>query len=178
MTVAGGVPPGRGGCGEMPLAATLQPGDSLESRLIALPRYRMRDQPLPPGPIRLVVTYLDTTDRDRQGRLRRLTVTDRIDLAGKPVAYPSPGQLVDAALRTPGVLEAIDALTDEPRMWDDAHWVFWSRPPYPGRVRMVPDGQAPDGILEIGLFPSAGPIGFLEVLIDPWTGTTFGMSAE
>ena len=85
------------GCGDVGQAGRLRPGDVEDIPLAGMPRYWLRDQPLPPGTIHLTVGF------DGSRRTDRVSVSTDVELAGDPVAYPSPGQLVDAALSTPGL---------------------------------------------------------------------------
>ena len=108
-----------------------------------------------------------------------MAVSTDVELAGEPVTYPSPGQLVDAALSTPGFIETLERLPD-PKDWANAHVSSWMKKPYPPQPRLEGARDAPEGILEIiQFFAGSGPRGpfMVEAVIDPWTAESFGASA-
>ena len=76
--------------------------------LAGVPAYELRAQPLPPGVIHVSAAFegREFSDPDR------VSVSTDVTLAGDPVGYPSPGQLADAALSTPGFIEALEMVPD------------------------------------------------------------------
>ena len=148
------------------------PGGVIEQTVVGLPRYQPADQPLPGGTFTVGVGFLPGI----HGRPMLAEVSVPVTLAGGPVDYPAPGSLVDAALATPGFIEFLEQVPDD-RQWANTTAAFWS-PPYPVQPRFDPARQAPQGIMEIGLFADApGADGYGEVIVDPWTGQSFGFHA-
>lgn len=101
-----------------------------------------------------------------------------VRLIGPAWRWPSPGQLVDAALEDPFFGDWI-ARQAPPREWSNTtfhtsqHWIYTEPVGY--------EGAAPDGTVHLGLFagswsPVVGWYG--QVLLDPWTGTVLGSGAE
>jgi hypothetical protein len=161
------------GCGDVGQAGRLEPGDVEDIPLAGLPSYWLRDQPLPPGTIHLSAGFEGSRRSDR------VSVSTDVELAGDPVAYPSPGQLVDAALSTPGFIETLERLPD-PREWANTHVSFWPKPPYPLQPRLEGARDAPDGILEVTQFLSGRDDSMpfvVTAVIDPWTAESYGASA-
>jgi hypothetical protein len=161
------------GCGDVGQAGRLRPGDVEDIPLAGMPRYWLRDQPLPPGTIHLTVGFEGSRRSDR------VSVSTDVTLAGDPVAYPAPGQLVDAALSTPGFIETLERLPD-PRDWANTHVSSWMKKPYPLQPRLDGARDAPDGILEVDQFLSgrddSSPF-VVTAVIDPWTAESYGASA-
>ena len=88
-------------------------------------------------------------------------------------AYRTPQELVDAALDTPGMLEWLQQTTVQD--WGNISVSFWGSPPYPAQPRLDSARGAPDGILELGLFTDTG---WGDVVLDPWTGESFGFKLD
>lgn len=132
-------------------------------------------EPLPPGD---AVLYAGTVRDGRDGgRERPVLVEVPIHLEGDEPAYPSPGELVDVALRHPPF---VDWLARHPRSaWLSGHWTAWPNedgdyPPGP------PYDRATDGAIDITLF-AYGPTGLTTygtVVVDPWTGEVIGTRFE
>ncbi len=162
-----------GGCSDIGQAGRLEPGDVEDMPLAGVPSYWLRDQPLPPGTIHLSVGF------DGSRRADRVSVSTDVELAGDPVAYPSPGQLVDAALMSPGFIETLERQPD-PRDWVNTNIAWWKKRPYPPQQRLLGARDAPGGILEVGLFfddsDDSAPFA-LSAVIDPWTAESYGVSA-
>jgi hypothetical protein len=162
-----------GGCSDIGQAGRLEPGDVEDIPLAGMPSYWLRDQPLPPGTIHLSVGF------DGSRRADRVSVSTDVELAGDPVAYPSPGQLVDAALMSPGFIETLERQPD-PRDWVNTNIAWWKKRPYPPQQRLLGARDAPGGILEVGLFfddsDDSAPFA-LSAVIDPWTAESYGVSA-
>ena len=161
------------GCGDVGQAGRLRPGDVEDIPLAGMPDYWLRDQPLPPGTIHLTVGF------DGSRRADRVSVSTDVELAGEPVAYPSPGQLVDAALMSPGFIETLERLPD-PKDWANAHVSSWMKKAYPPQPRLEGARDAPDGIIEIMQFftgSDAGTPFMVNAVIDPWTAESYGASA-
>ena len=161
------------GCGDVGQAGRLRPGDVEDIPLAGMPRYWLRDQPLPPGTIHLTVGF------DGSRRAGRVSVSTDVELAGDPVAYPSPGQLVDAALMSPGFIETLERLP-EPKDWANAHVSSWMKKGLPPQPRLEGARDAPAGIIEIMQFftgSDAGTPFMVNAVIDPWTAESYGASA-
>ncbi|CAN5636756.1 hypothetical protein BH23CHL8_BH23CHL8_12490 [soil metagenome] len=161
------------GCGDVGQAGRLRPGDVEDVPLAGMTRYWLRDQPLPPGTIHLTVGFEGSRRSDR------VSVSTDVTLTGDPVAYPSPGQLVDAALSTPGFVETLERLPD-PHDWANTHVSAWKKPPYPTQPRLEGARKAPDGILEVTQFFARSDITIpfvVSAVIDPWTAESYGASA-
>ncbi len=161
------------GCGDVGQAGRLRPGDVEDIPLAGMPRYWLRDQPLPPGSIHLTVGF------DGNRRQDRVSVSTDVELDGDPVDYASPGEIVDAALSTPGFVETLERLPD-PKAWANAHVGHWNKPPYPPQPRLDGARDAPAGILEVTQFFAGSdrdaPF-VVEAIIDPWTAESDGASA-
>lgn len=150
-----------------------RPGAVVDVPLAGMPAYVLRAQPLPPGIIRVAAAF----EGRRFGGPDRVSVSTEVTLAGDPVGYPSPGQLADAALATPGFIEALD-MAPETDAWMNAWTSWWPRRPYPPQARMAGATSAPRGILEIGQFVGSDldrPF-VVGAVIDPWTGESYGSS--
>ncbi len=161
------------GCGDVGQAGRLKPGAVEDVPLAGLPRYGLRKQPLPPGAIHISAGFEGSRSTDR------VSVSTDVTLAGGPVDYPSPGQLVDAALSTPGFVETLERQPD-PRDWANAHVATWLKRPYPRQPRLAGARGAPEGILEIGQFFSGSDVDtpfVVGAVIDPWTAESYGAYA-
>ena len=161
------------GCGDVGQAGRLRPGDVEDIPLAGMPRYWLRDQPLPPGTIHLTVGF------DGNRRQERVSVSTDVELAGDPVEYASPGELVDAALSTPGFVETLERQPD-PRDWANAHVSSWMKKPYPPQPRLEGARGAPAGIIEVTQFFGGSERGapfVVEAVIDPWTAESYGATA-
>ena len=155
------------GCGDVGRVGTLQPGQVVDIPLVALPRYGLGRQPLPPGTIRLSVTMVGTRPR------RLVSVGTEVTLSGRPVGYPSPGQLVDAALAAPGFLDVLRT-APPPEEWANPMLSTWLKRPYPPQARLAGALEAPHGIVELGWFFAGITRPFMVgAVIDPWTGEAF-----
>jgi hypothetical protein len=151
----------------------LAPGAVVEVPLAAMPAYELRAQPLPSGVISVSAAF----EGRRFGDSDRVVVTTDVTLAGDPVTYPSPGQLADAALSTPGFIEALE-MAPNTDAWMNAWAAWWPRRPYPPQPRMAGTASAPRGVLEIGQFVGSDldrPF-VVGAVIDPWTGESLGSS--
>jgi hypothetical protein len=148
----------------------LEPGASLDVPLAGMLAYMLAGQPLPPGAIHVTVAYQDPRPR----RPDLVAVTTDVTLDGDPVSYPSPGQLVDAALATPGFVDAL-ALAPDPTDWANAD-DWWPTSPYPPQPHLDGARDAPDGIVEIEqIVGSDIEVPFMVgAALDPWTGESFG----
>jgi hypothetical protein len=161
------------GCGDVGRVSRLAPGAVVDVPLAALPAYELRAQPLPPGVISVSAAF----EGRKFGDPDRVVVTSDVTLAGDPVTYPSPGQLADAALSTPGFIEAL-AMAPETDAWMNAWASWWPRRPYPPQPRMAGTASAPRGVLEVGQFVGTDldrPF-VVGAVIDPWTGESYGSS--
>ena len=156
------------GCGDVGYVNTLQPGQVVDIPLAGLPAYGLKQQPLPPGTIHVTVSMYGT------GQHKRLvSVGTDVTLGGRPVGYPSPGQLVDAALATPGFLEVLEA-APPPAEWANPMLSSWLKRPYPPQPRLAGAQDAPQGIVELGWFFAGIHYPFMVgAVIDPWTGDVF-----
>jgi hypothetical protein len=152
----------------------LRPGESFEIDLVDLPRYWLDNQAFPAGtvPVRSVLRY--AFDRNELDHV--LSVEQPVRLHGRPLPGVSPAQLVDAVIRTDGFLDWL-----EPR--DPTGWAntYISGPADSKRIEWKFfgfEGPAPNGTITMGVFAD-GPETFLgEVLLDPWTGLSFGFVAR
>lgn len=159
------------GCGDVGYVSRLRPGAVVEVPLAALPAYALRAQPLPPGTIHVSAAFRAR----RFGNPDRVSVSTDVTLAGEPVDYPSPGQLADAALSTPGFIEALE-LAPDTNAWMNANDAWWPKRPYPDQPRLAGAIDAPAGIVEIGQFVGSDiDLPFVVgAVLDPWTGESFG----
>lgn len=126
---------------------------------------------LPPGTIHVSAAFQGR----RFGGPDLAAVATDVTLAGEPVDYPSPGQLVDAALSTPGFIEALE-LAPDPSAWMNANDAWWPARPYPSQPRLAGALDAPSGILEMGQFVGSDidrPF-VVGAVVDPWAGESFG----
>lgn len=159
------------GAGDVGYGARLEPGEVVEMPLAAMPAYALRHQPLPGGTLHVSVGFRDS---GRRRDTNRVTVGMDVTLAGSPVSYPTPGQLADAALGTPGFITVLEA--SDPDAWMQAGAQYWKKAPYPSaRLAGV---TAPRGILEIDQLVGSDidrPF-VVGAAIDPWTGESFGSS--
>jgi hypothetical protein len=159
------------GCGDVGRMSRFRPGAVVDVPLAAMPAYELRSQPLPPGVIRVSAAF----DGRNFGDPDRASVSTDVTLGGDPVGYPSPGQLADGALSTPGFVEALEMAPDT-EAWMNAWTSWWPRRPYPPQPRMAGAASAPQGILEVGQFVGSDldrPF-VVGAVIDPWTGESFG----
>jgi hypothetical protein len=153
----------------------LGPGDTWDIDLIVLPRYWLDNQALPPGSVP-VVASLNFGFGLEGTRDYTLSVRQPIRLDGRPLPGVSPGQLADATLHTDGFIDWLEArdLTG----WVNTHlsgkadskridWQFFGF-----------DGPAPNGTITMGLFAEGNATFLGEVLLDPWTGQSFGFVAR
>jgi hypothetical protein len=160
----------RPGIGDVGIGKRLEPGAVLDVPLAGMPAYTLAGQPLPPGTIRVSVAY----EHPRSGRPDLVSVAADVTLSGEAVAYPSPGQLADAALATPGFVETLERATD-PTDWENGD-SWWPKPPYPPQPRLDAARDAPVGIVEITEVVGSdieSPF-IVGAVVDPWTGESFG----
>jgi hypothetical protein len=144
-----------------PAVGRLGPDESIDQRYAYYPRY-MFDRPLPPGPITFGASFNDWGGKRRPDTKHRpLRIEASVLLTGSDPGYTSPLVLIDRALSVPDFFRFV-AATDAGPDWTNAHWRAWPYVP----AAHLPNLEAPDGFLGIGLFGA----GFYEVDLDPWTG--------
>jgi hypothetical protein len=158
----------RGSCGDVGFAGTMPPGMVVDIPLVGMPSYAIEDRPLPPG----TMTLNSTFSGKGPGGAFRIPLDVDIVLAGDPVTYPSPGQLVDAALETPGFIETLE-LAPSAKDWANS---AASPSRTTSRFRQPRfDGArtAQHGIIEIMQFLT-GSVFVAGAILDPWTGESYG----
>lgn len=146
-------------------------GHSIGAAFVALPRYRLRDQPLPGGTFTITAGY-----QPDLGRAPDVIapVSTTITLEGEPFPFPSPGDLADRALGEAD-FRAFLAMYPDPATWANTGASFWEDPPYPPQPRLDGARGAPDGILEVNLYTNDLNTPWVGgVVLDPWTGESFG----
>jgi hypothetical protein len=154
-------------------AGRMRPGASFELPLEAWVRYLWRDQPLPTGIASVgyrLTFYRSDPDRHSGEDRRRTFVEVRAPLAiaGTDVAYPSPQELVDAALAQPEFLAWIET-RDFGQDWNP--YVEGIEPPRGMTFAEIDPlgGPAPEETVGIGAFAQGtAPGSFGSVIIDPW----------
>jgi len=137
----------------------LRPGGHLEYDARLVPRYGVRDQPLPAGRLPLTTTLSYATN-DWGVPRRTVTVGGEVELDGPPWPWASPQQIVDAALADPRFAAWLD--DQGPGCCRSATFevveapgsIYWPEHGF--------EGPAPDGTVYLSTFPSS-------VLLDPWT---------
>lgn len=153
-----------------PRLGRLKPGASVERTWSYRPTYLFR-RPLPPGPIALRIGFADWGAGARPDRKRAPIETEAaLLLTGTDPGYPSPAELIDAALSDPRLFAFV---TDRPaqRSWVNTSWVGWGA--IPSAQARFEDlwGKVEDGFVELGLFRDIGSdTRYGAVSIDPWTG--------
>jgi hypothetical protein len=162
--------------GSVGLDITLAPGGVYQYDGWTIPRYPIRDQPLPPGRLPVVTTLGYRSGDDVR---RTIGVRAGVRLVGPRWQWATPQELIDAMLEDPrfsGWLER----RDRPVWWDNAsfhvvnrHSFYWTQLGF--------QGPAPDGTVHIGQFAySWGDFGggYGRMLLDPWTGQVLGFSSS
>jgi len=160
--------------GDIGQTDTLRPGESFEIDLFDLPRYWLDNQAFPAGtvPVRSVLHFAFNSNELNHA----LSVEHSVRVDGRPLPGVSPAQLADAAIRTDGFLDWVESR--DPTRWANTQISG------PGESKRIDwrffgfEGPAPNGTITMGLF-AEGPATFLgEVLLDPWTGQSFGFEAR
>jgi hypothetical protein len=162
--------------GGVGLDIKLRPGENYEFDLWAIPRYPVRDQPLPSGRLPVATSFkywVAGNDADRT-----ITARGRIRLIGPRWRWATPQELIDAMLEDPRFKDWIDR-RDRPIWWSnttfhvvDKRSFYWTQLGF--------DGPAPDGTVHIGLFAGSWASfddGYGRMLLDPWTGQVLGFAS-
>lgn len=164
-------PAGKRCGGDVARGYVLEPGDFIEATVVGLPRYSLRGQPVPGGIFTITAGYQPDVGLDP---LVIAPVSVSVTLAGGPVGYPSPGQLVDRALQSPGFIEFLEQYPD-PAGWANTGASWWPGPRYPTQPRFDAGRAAPHGVLEVVLYTlGIGQPWVGGVVLDPWTGESYG----
>jgi hypothetical protein len=167
--------------------ARLAPGESLDVDAAWYPADELFEgtrlrRPLSPGTVRLIARYDHLghgaqPDEDRDPR--PVTVSTALGVAGSGPAYPSPGELVDAALRDPAFAAWV-AASPGGADWENPYMTAKPGPGYPDQPRYAGLGdRAPHGVAEVWLTrrvdgTTAHGIG----LVDPWTAEPIGFALQ
>ncbi|MEA2025065.1 MAG: hypothetical protein U9O18_00090 [Chloroflexota bacterium] len=161
--------------GSVGLDITLTPGEVYEYDVWTVPRYVVRDQPLPSGRLP-VVTHFGYR-REGSDLRRRLSVRASVRFVGPKWRWATPQELVDNMLHDPRFKDWLDR-RDRPIWWDNTtfHVVnkrnfYWTELGF--------EGPAPDGTVHIGLFAYSWRAfggGYGRMLLDPWTGQVLGFA--
>ncbi|MFN8621186.1 MAG: hypothetical protein U0869_10620 [Chloroflexota bacterium] len=153
-----------------PRVGRLEPGESVERTWSYRPTYLFR-RPLPPGPIGLRIGFSDRGDASRPDRRHApLELEAALLLTGTDPGYPSPGELIDAALGDARLFAFVNGRPAQ-RSWVNVEWIGWGDVPSDRSRFDGLAGRVDDGFVEIGLFRDIGDATvFGAVSIDPWTG--------
>jgi hypothetical protein len=164
--------------GDMAYPVTLPGRTAWDFDFAFLPRYRFGQQPLPSGIVKANVAF--ASERQRLQNEIHLDIAAPVEIDGPdPFLYPSPGQLVDATLETPGFQAWLDSRTAPPG------WSNTFGDTADSRVNRQAFGWStplPDGVAEIGLFANSSPGGDATIsgsaFVDPYTGYSYGFWAR
>jgi hypothetical protein len=164
------------GCADYGLSTPLRPGDSFTFTLWGWMRSGLRDQALPSGRVPLTASFRFETARG-SGDQVTLQATTSIRTRGRPFPYPTPGQLADAALRSPGFLDWM-LERDGPRWGWQVDAPREESPASMDRYELV--GEPGTDASNLGLWADSwtGDGSLWWVLLDPWTGEVFGHRTE
>lgn len=161
----------------------LGPGRSKDFRFVWYP---MGDQdaldswrrPLPPGRVRVTAAWEDAGHGARPtGPIFTrhpdlIAATADLELTGSDPGFPTPIEIVEAALTDPTFAAWVDA--DATReSWTNAYYGGWPGPGYPPQPRFAGLAElAPDGIVEVALIQDlpGHPDVMVTAMVDPWTG--------
>jgi hypothetical protein len=151
----------------------LRPGDAWDIDLYLLPSYYIDNQAYPSGSV-TVTTQLQYGRSFNDELSSVIQVQADFELQGRPFPGASPQILADRVLQTSGFLEWLDGT--DPTYWVNTHIVLAAFSKKINWPLFHFDGPAPNGTITIGLFAdsSNAGLGFGQVLLDPWTGDSFG----
>lgn len=143
-------------------------------------------RPLPPGPVRVTASWEYAGHGARpSGQLFTrhpdlISASADLTLSGTDPAFPTPVELVEAALTDPTFAAWVDA--DPTREdWTGTYFGAWPGPGYPPQQRYTGlSGRAPNGIVEVALVRDLPhhPDTMGSALLDAATGEVLGFGLD
>jgi hypothetical protein len=170
--------------GDIGQSDVLRPRRVLDIDMAGLPRYFLGYQALPGGRVPLVAGF-SYQRRGLSGRpWPRISISSLVTLERRPFPWPSPGQIVDTVIETPGFLDWLKT-RDVPRQWDNTELMLPQGSAAFEECFFGFTGPAPNGTLTLGVFaypPGSGtdpnPSIWGGSLIDPWTLTPLAFATR
>jgi hypothetical protein len=161
--------------GDIGKTDVLRPGQVLDIDMATLPRYFLGRQALPGGRVTVDVGFAYAPREHAYSKRRAISLSASVVLERRPFRWPSPGEMVDTAIRTPGLLSWIRT-REAPRLWDNTTLELPSGSAAFAECFFGFTGPAPNGSITLGVFAYGGSSDLAVwggALIDPWTLTPF-----
>jgi len=170
--------------GDVGLTDEFRAGQVLDIDLAALPRYFLGNQALPGGKVALVAGFSYQRTYLASPPWPQISVSSPVTLERRPFPWPSPGQIVDTVIETPGFLDWLKTRS-VPGQWDNTELMLPLGSSAFEECFFGFTGLAPNGTLTLGVFAyppgsdtDPNPSIWGGSLIDPWTLTSFAFATR
>lgn len=161
------------GCADVGYVSRLEPGGSLTVPLAGWLTGPVGDQAVPAGAVPVTAVFSFNGMAHAAGEPIVLRATATVRTRGVPWRSITPGQLADAALRTPGFKAWLDE-RDPPSWGWQVEADLWRERTRSGR----PGDATPDPavVAQLGLYAESwtGRGWYWLISLDPWSGTFLG----